>query len=119
MTGIIISSAYVHRKHAKVNPIPHHYEEPGEKPYIKWHCPVCTMLGNRKISIPEKIPDCPLCGVHLNWDRKPEVGDRVLIMESEQEGIITKVEDPCTIRLDDGTEVLRDPAVLTILVQEE
>ena len=73
MTGIIISSAYVHRKHAKVNPIPHHYEEPGEKPYIKWHCPVCTMLGNRKISIPEKIPDCPLCGVHLNWDRKGEV----------------------------------------------
>ena len=43
----------------------------------------------------------------------------MLIMESEQEGIITKVGDPCTIRLDDGTEVLRDPAVLTILVQEE
>ena len=119
MTGTLINSIYAYRKYAKVNPVPHHYEEPGEPPYVKWHCPVCAMLGNRKTSIPKNIPDCPLCGVHLNWDRKPEIGDQVLIVDSERKGIIQKSGNPCTVLLDDGTSVLQDPTVLTILVQEE
>ena len=75
MNGVIRNSNIAHKRTVKVNPIPRHYEKPGEEPYIKWNCPVCTALGNH-VSITEGIESCPLCGVSLNWDRpvKEEIG---------------------------------------------
>lgn len=82
MNGIILNANIAHRRKVRVNPIPRHYEELGEKPYIKYNCPVCDAIGNTKISIPEGILYCPLCNVALNWDRKPEIGDTVVIRVS-------------------------------------
>lgn len=78
ITGVIQNASKAYKRKVSVNPIAHHYEKPGEKPYIKYNCPVCEMVGN-KVQIPHGIEKCPLCGVSLNWTRKPEVGDVVVI----------------------------------------
>lgn len=81
LTGVIVDSNKACKRLVSVDPIAAHYEEKGEPPYIKYRCPVCRALGN-KVSIPHGVESCPLCGVHLNWDRKPEKGDLVIITNS-------------------------------------
>ena len=78
VTGVIKDSNKAYRRKVSVNPIAVHYEDEGEKPMIKWRCPVCASVGNR-VSISEGIKNCSLCNVSLNWERKPEVGDYVII----------------------------------------
>lgn len=78
ITGVITNSNKAYKRKVSVNPIPHHYEKLGEKPYIKWSCPVCEAVGN-KAQILHGVKNCSLCGVSLNWDRKPKVGDTVII----------------------------------------
>lgn len=123
MNGIIVNAKHVHGKHAKVNPIPHHYEGPGEKPYIKWHCPVCETLGNIRVSIPEGIPDCPLCGVHLNWTVKPQVGDLILTLPDHIAGQIISIDPtgtmPYQVKLDNGMPRWMDADGFTLFTSEE
>lgn len=104
MNGVIINANHVHARRAAVNPIARHYEEKGERPYIKWSCPVCEAIGNHRVSIPEGIPECPLCGVHLNWNQKPEVGDQVIILGDD----ILLAGTICTVKeiVEDGTMYL-------------
>lgn len=80
MNGIITNADTCHKRKVAVNPITKHYEDPGETPYVKYSCPVCSAVGNSNISITEGSPRCPLCGVALNWDREPELGDTVVIL---------------------------------------
>ena len=47
-------------------PVRHHYEDPGEKPKIKYTCPVCDQADLRH-AITEGEDDCPCCGVHFFW----------------------------------------------------
>lgn len=77
MNGVITDSAHAHSRKVKVTPIEKHYEEEGEPPYIKYHCPVCMAAGNRKVSVPYGMKNCRLCGVSLNW-QKPKAGDRAI-----------------------------------------
>lgn len=123
MNGIIVNAKHVHGKHAKVNPIPHHYEGPGEKPYIKWHCPVCEALGNTRVSIPENIPDCSLCGVHLNWEVKPQVGSLILTLPDHIAGHIIEIDPKAAMsylaKLDDGTTRWMNTDGFTLFVTEE
>lgn len=65
--GKFKKSKYVHKRITKVKPIEHHYEDPGETPYIKYGCPVCESLGNR-FSFYKGVPNCPLCNVNLLWN---------------------------------------------------
>ena len=45
-------------------PIAHHYEEVGEKPYIKYSCPKC----HNKHQLMKNIGNyCPYCGQRLDW----------------------------------------------------
>ena len=64
--GNVKDSEYAYRRITRVCPIKHHYEESGEKPYIKYGCPVCEALGNIHQIRPEE-ESCPLCGVNLSW----------------------------------------------------
>lgn len=65
--GKFKKSKHVYKRITKVKPVEHHYENPNEKPYIKYGCPVCESLGNR-FSFPQGINNCPLCNVNLLWD---------------------------------------------------
>lgn len=86
MNGVIKDSPLCYKRKVKVNPIARHYENLGEQPYIKYSCPVCDAVGNRPFSITEGTENCPLCGVALNWNRKPEVGDAVVITNAHPDG---------------------------------
>lgn len=67
INGIIKQEQYTYRGMTYIQPTEHHYEEPGEKPYIKYGCPVCEALGNiHTVTHGEK--NCPLCGVNLSWE---------------------------------------------------
>ena len=65
--GVVSESETMHRRFVRVKPIEHHYEEPGEEPYIKYGCPVCEAIGNRH-SVTQGEKTCPLCGVNLSWE---------------------------------------------------
>lgn len=82
MNAIILNAPTAHKRKVTVTPLEKHYEEPGEQPYIKYNCPVCTAVGNADISIAKGVTNCPLCGVNLNWDRKPKVGDTLIINDN-------------------------------------
>lgn len=67
----IIDAPVVHKRLVYVKPIAHHYENPGEKPYIKWSCPICEAVGNQhRVSF--KDENCMLCGIHLTWEHVEE-----------------------------------------------
>ena len=53
-------------KTVKLYPVEHHYEKPGEKPYIKYGCPVCEMCG-LELQVHQSDTHCPTCGVNLLW----------------------------------------------------
>lgn len=87
----------------KIVPIARHYEENGEIPYIKYSCPVCEAAGNHHLSFPKGTPDCPFCGVHLEWEDEIQEGDKVMVIKNvyQQDGF--PVGTICTVRrcLDD------------------
>lgn len=82
MYGVIQDAPHVHKRTVTVNPIVRSYHAPGEPPYHKFNCPVCHMVGNTNIGITPGIKSCPLCGVHLNWERTLQVGDQVQLTET-------------------------------------
>ena len=59
-------AAYAYQRTTSVKPTEHHYEEPGEEPYIKYGCPVCEAVGNLH-QVAHGEEKCPLCGVNLYW----------------------------------------------------
>lgn len=109
ITGIIKDSNVAYKRKVSVNPVPHHYEETGEKPYIKYTCPVCDTVGN-KAQVLRGTSNCLLCGVSLNWDRKPEVGDTVIICRDIYPGFFKG--DRCVIVEDHSEEYGELPYVL-------
>lgn len=50
----------------KLRPVAHHYEKPGDPPYVKYSCPVCEMIG-LKHQVFSCDAKCPNCGVNLLW----------------------------------------------------
>ncbi len=56
-------------KIVKLYPVEHHYEQSGEKPYIKYGCPLCEMCGFKHQVHPSDTC-CPNCGVNLLWEMK-------------------------------------------------
>ena len=67
MKGIVKDSRLVHDRCVRVRPVEHHYEDKGEKPYIKYGCPVCEALGNMH-QLLQGVDHCMLCGVKLAWE---------------------------------------------------
>lgn len=64
--GDVVDYGWSYKRTASVKPSEHHYEEPGEKSYIKYSCPICEALGHLHQVIPGD-KNCPLCGVNLCW----------------------------------------------------
>lgn len=46
-------------------PIPHYYDR--ERTYVKYTCPICTILGLRIGLTKDYHLRCPTCGVNLDW----------------------------------------------------
>ena len=68
MEGHYFRTGKLYRDRVCVRPVEHHYEDEGEPPQIKYGCPVCEQFGARH-SMAEGTPSCPICGVHLLWQR--------------------------------------------------
>lgn len=85
----IFPSKMVHKQKVKLRPIEHHYESEGEEPYIKYGCQICETLAKEvegiplyaddendergkfvRFSFPEGTPNCPCCGINIDWDYK-------------------------------------------------
>lgn len=69
INGKVKDADYVYQRKTFVKPVEHHYEAPGEKPYIKYSCPVCDALGNKHQVAPCQS-NCPLCNVNLWWENE-------------------------------------------------
>lgn len=67
INGKVTNAEYAYQRITYIHPAEHHYEEPGEEPYIKYGCPVCEAIGNRH-SVTQGEKTCPLCGVNLSWE---------------------------------------------------
>lgn len=72
---VIFPNDRVHAQRVKFRPIEVHYETPGEEPYIKHRCPICSSVMNtsiytplKKFSIPSHSENCPICGINLFWE---------------------------------------------------
>lgn len=74
--GVVAESEYAYRRTTSVKPTEHHYEELGEKPYIKYSCPVCDALGNLHQVMPV-TQNCPVCGVQLYWGEYEPVHKKI------------------------------------------
>lgn len=78
----------VNKQRVSLRPNEHRYEEEGEEPYIKYTCQICEQLarevrgykfdeGNFTLmSFPEGTPNCPCCGIRLNWNYKHYESER-------------------------------------------
>lgn len=66
INGVVKDAGAAYMRTTSVKPTEHHYEEPGEKPYIKYSCPVCESLGNLH-QVNRFVQNCPVCGVQLYW----------------------------------------------------
>lgn len=80
----------VYKQKVAVRPNAHHYEQKGEKPYIKYSCPICEQLAKKagekphfylddendeggkfiRFSFPKGTKNCPCCGVNFEWNDK-------------------------------------------------
>lgn len=78
-----IPADVVHKQKVKIKPIEHHYENDGEEPYVKYSCRLCEQLAEKmelfglndygnfsKFSFSEGTPNCPCCGINIDWDYK-------------------------------------------------
>lgn len=80
----VFPAKHVYKQKVKLRPNEHHYEEPGEEPYIKYSCQLCEQLANKvnglsfddedgkfvRFSFPKGTEKCPCCGVNIDWDYK-------------------------------------------------
>lgn len=86
-TKVVTTAEVVHKQQVRLRPVAHHYEKQGEKPYIKYGCPICEAIARdfepkdedegtfSRFSIPEGTTKCPVCGVNLAWDKEVELID--------------------------------------------
>lgn len=90
---IITPARLCHEQRISLVPIAHHYEAPGEPKYIKYGCPICESVKTEAKKAVAKAQiddpdlhfyshqvmygrDCPICGIHLAWNKlKPEDDD--------------------------------------------
>lgn len=121
ISGVIRDSAFAYKRKVKVNPIERIYEDKGEKPYRKYNCPICCAVGNGNIGITEGIENCPLCGVALNWGRKPELGDMVILTgrKSKPNIRLEVTDEEQRIRVEEAMSLYGGPFGYTILEEEE
>ncbi len=71
-------SNIVSKQKIKAKPVAYHYENQGEKPYIKYSCPICSQfycicdseqhIRFGQFSFPEGTKNCPCCGINLDWN---------------------------------------------------
>lgn len=73
MEGKVTEARLSYQRITYVKPTEHHYESAGEKPYIKYGCPVCELLDN-KHQVTFGASNCSLCNVNLLW-QEPQRGD--------------------------------------------
>lgn len=79
----IYPAKVVCKQKVKLRPNEHHYEDDGEKPYIKYTCQICEQLAKNmkgfrfgedgefmRFSFSEGTKQCPCCGVNIDWDYK-------------------------------------------------
>lgn len=82
----VMPAEVVYKQRVKLKPIAHHYEKPGEKPYIKWGCPICEAIARDygpdedgetfdKFSFVKGISNCPCCGVNFAWEEDSKLKD--------------------------------------------
>lgn len=74
----VIETGVVCKQKVGVKPIEHHYEQPGDKPYIKYGCPICENLLDcqceetgeylKKFSFAKTTQNCPCCNINLIWE---------------------------------------------------
>jgi hypothetical protein len=69
LNGKVTEAKYTYQRITYVKPTENHYEKVGEKPYIKYGCPVCEILNN-KHQVTFGADNCPLCNVNLLWDEQ-------------------------------------------------
>lgn len=82
----ITPATRIYKQRISVKPIEHHYENQGEQPYIKYGCPICENIADKinkpvpynidgkifnQFSIPKGEPNCPCCGINLDWTKEP------------------------------------------------
>lgn len=85
----IYPAKVVHKQKVKLRPNEHHYENEGEKPYIKYSCQLCEQLAKSvkgfpiysddeydegrkfvRFSFPKGTEKCPCCGINIDWNYK-------------------------------------------------
>ena len=85
----IYPAKVVHKQKVKLRPNEHHYENEGEKPYIKYSCQICEQLAESvkgfplysddendeggefvRFSFPKGTEKCPCCGINIDWNYK-------------------------------------------------
>ena len=73
----------VERQKVKLRPIERHYEKENESEKIKYSCQLCESLSReypnkvldednqfKNFSFPKGTPQCPCCGINIDWDYK-------------------------------------------------
>ena len=74
LRGYVVKSDHGYGRRVSVCPIIYHGGETGEKKGVKYGCPVCEMLGNRRL-FSRGTENCPACGVNLGWAMEGPKGD--------------------------------------------
>ena len=74
LRGYVVKSDHGYGRRVSVCPIVCHDEEMEEKEDVTYGCPVCEMLGNRRL-FSRGTENCPVCGVNLSWAMKGPKGD--------------------------------------------
>lgn len=64
-----MESDYSFQRITYVKPTENRYESIGEKPYSKYSCPVCALLGNNH-QVSMGGSHCSLCNVNLLWEEQ-------------------------------------------------
>lgn len=85
----IYPAEHAYKQRVKLKPNEHHYENEGEKPYIKYTCPICEQLAKSveghplyandeddengrfvSFQLQKGIEQCLCCGVNIDWNYK-------------------------------------------------
>lgn len=84
---VIMPAEFIHKQRVGLKPVEHHYEKSGEKPYIKYGCPICEAIVRdfepdeadegtfNRFSFAKGTPKCPCCGVNFAWEEEVELKD--------------------------------------------
>ncbi|MCI9637261.1 MAG: ParB N-terminal domain-containing protein [Hungatella sp.] len=74
LRGYVAKSDHGYGRRVSVCPIVYYDGEMGEKEGVMYGCPVCEMLGNRRL-FSRGTENCPACGVNLGWAMEEPEGD--------------------------------------------